>query len=230
MKSIFFRNLWSFSKKITLFNVVRKISSTFDITWHLNLDDNNCTLWQLCLFIESRLSLCAMIPPPSILDTQYFSLSLLPSCQHMTCIKRPHLQPLNDASVVPGEVHHGISSNLSVAEPMTSVLHHQLGPSEQCLNLALKVCWDCNPTIPCCKREESLSQIVWLTNTVTLFEVNFAMVTNNLKPNVSWKWEFTKAKKNRQRGENETEGNQVVKDGDKKQTVTLMTEGRSTLI
>lgn len=36
--------------------------------------------------------------------------------------------------------------------------------------------------------------------------------------------------KNRQRGEKETEGNQAVKDGDKKQTVTLMTEGRSTLI
>lgn len=78
----------------------------------------------------------------------------------MTYIKGPHLQPLNDAPIVPGEVHHGVPSALPVAEPMTSVFHHQLGPSEQRLDLALKVCWDCNPTIPCCKGEESLSLMI----------------------------------------------------------------------
>ena len=70
----------------------------------------------------------------------------------MTCVKGPHLEPLNDAPVVPGEVHHGVPSDFSVTKPMSSVLHYQLGPSKQRLDLALKVCWDCNPTIPCCKR------------------------------------------------------------------------------
>ena len=40
-----------------------------------------------------------------------------------------------------------------MAEPVPSVFHHQLRPSEQRLDLALKVCWDCNSSIPCCKRK-----------------------------------------------------------------------------
>ena len=40
-----------------------------------------------------------------------------------------------------------------MAEPVPSMFHHQLRPSEQRLDLALKVCWDCNSSIPCCKRK-----------------------------------------------------------------------------
>ena len=71
---------------------------------------------------------------------------------HDTC-DGSHLQSLNNAPIVPGEVHHGVPADFAVTEPLPSVLHNQLGPSEQRLNLALKVCWDCNPTIPRCKEE-----------------------------------------------------------------------------
>lgn len=59
-----------------------------------------------------------------------------------------HLEPFNNAPIVPWKVHHRVPADLAVTQPLPSVFHHQLGPSEQGLYLALKVCWDCNPTIP----------------------------------------------------------------------------------
>lgn len=50
--------------------------------------------------------------------------------QRMTGLKGPHLQPLNDAPIVPGEVHHRVPSDFPVTEPMPSVFHNQLGPSK----------------------------------------------------------------------------------------------------
>lgn len=60
---------------------------------------------------------------------------------------KAHLETLNNAPVVPGQVHDGVPADLAMTQPVPCVLLDKLGPGEQCLDLGVKVPWDGNAAV-----------------------------------------------------------------------------------